>query len=152
MVSPRNAASLLGAVLLSAAVAAASDDRPNFVGTVRVKQHYHRSGELVEGEEDLLKVIVKWDPIPGAEAYELCHDCGHIDEATGLEDGELDGAMYPIEVGHTCGGQPCHVMPGIKQGHNRFHLRVKKGGEFGPWSKYQNFETVQPGNVGHTEL
>eukprot|EP00584_Thalassiosira_punctigera_P004059 CAMPEP_0172526636 /NCGR_PEP_ID=MMETSP1067-20121228/1505_1 /TAXON_ID=265564 ORGANISM="Thalassiosira punctigera, Strain Tpunct2005C2" /NCGR_SAMPLE_ID=MMETSP1067 /ASSEMBLY_ACC=CAM_ASM_000444 /LENGTH=153 /DNA_ID=CAMNT_0013310183 /DNA_START=63 /DNA_END=524 /DNA_ORIENTATION=- len=153
MVFPRPA-SLLAALLAASSSSAAAGDRPPFVGTARVKQHRHRTGDLVEGEEHLLKAIIKWDHVPGAEEYELCHECDHIDETTGEEDGAgpVGGEAYPVEVGHTCGGLPCNVMPGIPQGHNKFHLRVKKGGEWSLWSEYQNFDVKESGTFGHTEL
>ena len=43
-------------------------ERPNFIGTARIKQHRAgANGDLVEGEEHLLKAIIKWDAIPNAE-------------------------------------------------------------------------------------
>ena len=134
-------------------------DRPNFIGTARVKQHFHKSGELIAGEEHLLKVIVKWEPIPLAVQYELCHMCNHIDEETGDADDinmNTEAKIYQIGPGSTCGGQPCHIMPGTEKGHNKFHLRVKgHGGEWSAWSKYQNFLVAEPGteeHVDHPEL
>ena len=115
----------------------------------------HRTGDLVEGEEHLLKMIVKWNPIPGAEAYELCYNCNFIDEDTGAEISEVDSnAIISIPIGgkNTCGGQPCNVMPGTPRGFNKFHLRVQVGGEWSPWSNYQNFDVQEPGSFGHTEL
>ncbi|KAL7446866.1 hypothetical protein ACHAXM_011437 [Skeletonema potamos] len=129
-------------------------DRPNFRAVARVKQHFHKTGDLIAGEEHLLKVIVKWDAIGAAEGYELCHNCNHILEETGVENGEVDGTIYRIEIGgkNMCGGQPCYVMSGAPIGYNKFHLRVKKGGEWSPWSNYQNFNVKEPGNFEHEEL
>eukprot|EP00580_Thalassiosira_gravida_P003658 CAMPEP_0201605392 /NCGR_PEP_ID=MMETSP0492-20130828/5225_1 /ASSEMBLY_ACC=CAM_ASM_000837 /TAXON_ID=420259 /ORGANISM="Thalassiosira gravida, Strain GMp14c1" /LENGTH=164 /DNA_ID=CAMNT_0048069633 /DNA_START=40 /DNA_END=534 /DNA_ORIENTATION=+ len=162
MISPRFAV-ILAAIVIGTTTTASSTDRPNFIGTARVKQHMHRTGDLVEGEQHLLKLIIKWQPIPGAEGYELCHECNHIDETTGRETGTLDadegtdgtvGTTIPIEIGgkNVCGGQPCHVMPAAAKGHNKFHLRVKKGGHFGLWSKLQNFDVAEPGTFQHIEL
>ncbi|KAL7527595.1 hypothetical protein ACHAXR_002027 [Thalassiosira sp. AJA248-18] len=150
MIFPPRLVSLALAVGIVAAV-----DRPNFVGTARVKQHMHRTGELVEGEEDLLKIIVKWDSIPHAESYELCQDCDHIDEETGAETGAVeDGIIHSVGIGKefTCGGQPCKILPGTRRGHNKFHLRVKTAnGEVSAWSKHQNFDVQEPGTFGHVD-
>ena len=75
-------------------VTIAALDRPIFSATARVKQHFHKTGQLIDGEEHLLKVIVKWDAISGAEGYELCHNCNHILEETGEENGDLDGKIF----------------------------------------------------------
>ena len=114
----------------------------------------HRTGDLVEGEEHLLKVIVKWDEIYDAEAYELCHNCNFIDEDTGAETTSSDrsGVIKEVDVKTRCGGQPCSINPGMPRGHNKFHLRVKKGGVMSPWSRYQNFDVQEPGTFGHIEL
>ena len=65
-----------------------SQERPNFIGTARIKQHRAgANGDLVEGGEHLLKAIIKWDAIPNAERYEICHHCNdYIDEETGVAD------------------------------------------------------------------
>ena len=55
---------------ISSGKAAATLDRPKFEATARVKSHFHKNGQLVKGEEDLLKIIVKWDHVPGAKSYE----------------------------------------------------------------------------------
>jgi hypothetical protein len=143
----------------AAAVAATTVDRPKFTATARVKQHFHQvTGELVQLEEHLLKIIVKWNPIPEAEAYELCHNCHFIVEETGEEKGgknwNEDGSIIPIPIDgkHTCGAKPCYVMPAAPKGNNKFHLRVKKNGEFSLWSNYQNFNVQEPGNFEHEEL
>lgn len=146
-------------IIISAeAAVAATADRPNFTATARVKQHFHHTGELVDGEEHLLKIIVKWNSIPEAEAYELCHNCHFIVEETGEEKGgrnwNEDGSIIPIPIDgkFTCGRQPCYVMPAAPKGNNKFHLRVKKNGEFSLWSNYQNFNVQEVGNFGHEEL
>ena len=147
--------SLLSLLLIVPLVTIEAVDRPIFSATARVKQHFHKTGQLIDGEEHLLKVIVKWDAISGAEGYELCHNCNHISEVTGEENGDLDGGeIYPIGVGgaNMCGGQACLVMPGAPKGHNKFHLRVKMDGEWSSWSNYQNFNVQEPGMFGHEEL
>jgi hypothetical protein len=136
-------------------IVAATVDRPKFTAIARVKQHFHKTGGLIKGEEHLLKVIIKWEAITGADAYELCHNCDHISEVTGAENGNVnDGTIYLIEIGgrNVCGGQPCHVIPGAPMGNNKFHLRVIKDGELSPWSNYQNFNVQEPGNFDHEEL
>lgn len=156
LLSPPVVLAIAVAAAATAVLAAAGLDRPRFVGSARVKQHFHKTGDLVEGEEHLLKVILKWDAIAGAEGYELCHNCSHIDEETGEEipGAPMDGVIYPIEIGgrFVCGGNPCNVMPATARGHNKFHLRVKIGGEMSPWSNYQNFNVQEPGNFMHEEL
>ena len=146
-------------LLVSITKATVAIDRPNFTGTARVKQHFHKSGELIAGEEHLLKVIVKWVPIPTAVQYELCHMCNHIDEETGEADDSkmnTEAKIYQIDPSSTCGGQPCQIMPGTEKGHNKFHLRVKgSDGEWSVWSKHQNFLVAEPGtemHVNHPEL
>ena len=151
---PQRILSLLIVPLFTNFSAAGAKDRPNFTASARVKQHFHRSGDLIAGEEHLLKVIVKWDPIRAAEGYELCHNCNHISEETGEENGDVDGKIYPIAIGgsNMCGGQACHVMPGAPKGNNKFHLRVKMDGEWSAWSNYQNFNVHEPGVFDHEEL
>lgn len=135
------------ATLASAAAAAAAGSRPNFAATARVKQHYHHSGELVEGEEHLLKIIIKWQPIHGVENYEICHDCD-INDETG-ETGEIHGhKLHAVESSQTCGGLPCLTQKGIKKGMNKYHLRARfAGGQTSLWSNYQAFEVVEPGTA-----
>ena len=97
----------------------------------------------MSGEEHLLKIILKWQAIPGADSYEICHDCD-INEETG-ESGEIhDGQLHGIDSTHTCGGLPCLTQFGVKRGMNKYHLRVIGGGQ-GPWSTYQAFEVIEPG-------
>lgn len=146
--------SVLLVPLITAISLVAAVDRPNFSAVARVKQHFHRTGDLIDGEEHLLKVIVKWDAISAAEGYNLCHNCNHISEETGEENGNADGTIYPIEVGgkNMCRGQACLVMPNAPKGYNKFHLRVKTNGEWSAWSNYQNFNVKEPGNFDHEEL
>ena len=68
---------LIVAVLVQSSSTAAEQSqqqRPNppiLEDKARVKRHYHKSGELIQGEEDLLKFIVFWKPVPDAKLYEL---------------------------------------------------------------------------------
>ena len=111
-------------------------------------------------EEHLLKAIIKWDAIPKAEQYEICHHCNdYIDEETGVADDTVTDEdsikdIYDIEIGgkNTCGGQPCLVMPGVPKGNNQYHLRVKVDGEWSLWSRHQNFFVSEPGTFKHVEL
>ena len=95
--------------------------RPEFsIVQSRVKLHCEISaaGNLVQGEEHLRKVILGWHPIPGAEAYEICHQClGKINEYTGEElSTPTDHELIPFSVDFTCGGNPCLVLPGAPMG------------------------------------
>jgi hypothetical protein len=143
--------SLLATVLrgLSADV-----ERPHFSKiTARVKQHRHFTGDLVEGEEELRKLILQWDKVLGAEQYEICHNCLQISDDSG--EGDIsDGKLLPIGVGrdHECGGNPCMVMPNISLGYNRFNIRVQSGGEWSPWSVHRNYNVDEAGRVKHEEL
>eukprot|EP00574_Skeletonema_japonicum_P014571 CAMPEP_0201737472 /NCGR_PEP_ID=MMETSP0593-20130828/42465_1 /ASSEMBLY_ACC=CAM_ASM_000672 /TAXON_ID=267983 /ORGANISM="Skeletonema japonicum, Strain CCMP2506" /LENGTH=153 /DNA_ID=CAMNT_0048231453 /DNA_START=74 /DNA_END=535 /DNA_ORIENTATION=- len=150
-----SATRLLSLLIVPLVTVSATVDRPNFKATARVKQHYHRTGQLVDGEEHLLKAIIRWDPMIGAEEYQLCHNCNHISEETGAEKNgdDLDGGeIIEVDADSFCGGQACHVMPGCPQGLNKFHLRVKVDGEWSAWSNYQNFNVKEPGNFDHEEL
>ena len=65
---------LLAAAPLDAAFN--EDDVVVVKNTVRVKQHHTKgTTSLVEGEEQHLKVIVKWGAIDSASGYEVCHQC-----------------------------------------------------------------------------
>ena len=117
----------------------------------RVKQHRAgATGELVKGEEDKRKIILSWNRIAGAEAYEVCHECD-IDDDTGSRDGEL-GTVTPIPITQTCGDRPCMVFPGAPLGYNRFNVRVQVGGEWSAWSKHRNYFVEEIGVVEHEEL
>jgi len=134
-------------------------DRPKFsIYQSRVKQHRQKTatGDLVAGEEHLRKFILGWYSIPGAEAYEVCHQCvGRVDESTGgeIEGKEEVGTVHPSEITMTCGGQPCLIMPGVSMGYNHFHLRYQIGGEWSPWSDVRNYNVGKEiGTVDHDEL
>lgn len=140
-VSTKNLLLTIAALLLvSITKATVAVDRPRFTGTARVKQHFHKSGGLIAGEEHLLKVIVSWNPIPSAVQYELCHMCNHIDEETGEADDSkmntTDAKIYQIGPSDTCGGQPCNVMPGTEKVSKELsllfiaHLDVRKSHRF----------------------
>jgi hypothetical protein len=131
--------------------------RPHFVNVdARAKQHRKHTGGLVGGEEHLRKIILRWNKIPDAEAYEMCHNCRNIDEATGsVTSDDLDaGTIIPLEVGrkNECGGIPCMVMPSAPKGYNKFNLRVKKDGEWSAWSENRNYNIQEPGQLIHEEL
>ena len=169
---PSSSTSLLfivATLLLGSCITTAIDTktRPNFTATARVKQHFHKSGNLVEGEEHLIKVILKWDHLPNANAYEICHNCHHINEDTGIiiedddekksDDANTGGKIYEVDMTggkNTCGGQPCLVMPNTPRGNNKYHLRLKDMSDLSvsAWSKYQNFMIDEPGTEVHSEL
>ena len=146
------------ATLLSIVDSAANAvDRPEFkLVQSRVKEHRAGpTGELVEGEEHLLKVILGWEKIPNAEGYEICHNCNNIDDDTGNEiNADRVGTIIPIGIGrkYECGLNPCLVLPGAPAGYNRFNLRVQIGKDWSPWSTYRNFYVIEPGNMVHEEL
>ena len=155
---PSNMArSFLSLLLLVFSAVVAAIDRPDFsIYQARAKQHRHSSGQLVQGEEELRKIILGWYAIPEAKAYEICHQCkGRIDESTGNEisiDGqEKDGigTVHRTTPADTCGEQPCLVMPAAPLGYNRFHLRYQSGGgEWSPWSKSVNYNVKDVGHLG----
>jgi hypothetical protein len=149
--------------------------RPELHLTARIKQHRQgASGDLVEGEEELRKIILNWDPILNAKAYEICHLCSSIiDSHSGKrrqddgeeEDGGDGGTVISIPVGRhgECGGMPCLVVPGVPLGWNTFHLRVQltsndtedddDDDRWSLWSPVRNFH-VHPevlGSVDHSD-
>jgi hypothetical protein len=148
---------ILGAILFTCSVVVAAPDRPQFDLKARVKQHRRGAeGNLVHGEENFRKIILAWDRVSDAEAYEVCHDCD-IDDGTGTRDstmGDDKGEVFPRAVGRNfeCGDRPCLVMPGAPLGYNRFNIRVKVGSEWSAWSKHRNFFVAEPGHVEHEEL
>ena len=142
---------LVGCILVSAV------DRPDSSSiTGRVKPHRAgATGELVDGEEHLRKIIVQWSPVPGAVEYEICHGCTNIDDETGEETGDVSGKVISVGIGEqfTCGNRPCLVMPGAPLGYNLFHLRVKVGDEWSLWSEHRNFNIGDTfGTIEHEEL
>ena len=139
-------------------IADGQPSRPDFsIYQARVKQHRQGAqGNLVEGEEDLRKVILGWHAIPGVVAYEICHQCvGRIEEATGVERGDADiGTIHETPPDHTCGGEPCLVLPAAPLGYNTFHLRYKtdEGGLWSPWSEMKRYNVKDVGHLTHEEL
>eukprot|EP00980_Cylindrotheca_fusiformis_P021816 scaffold8658_cov101-Cylindrotheca_fusiformis.AAC.2 len=135
---------------------AAAVDRPDFDPHARVKQHREKTtGELVAGEEHLRKILLKWDKVPGAEQYQLCHNCNGIEEATGEAKSLIpEDKIISLGVGrkYECGGQACLVMPDSPLGYNTFHLRVQVGDEWSKWSKQRNYKVDEPGTIEHEEL
>lgn len=131
-------------------------DRPFFDPNARVKQHRVKTtGELVEGEEELRKVLLKWDKVPGAEKYEICHNCDNIDDDTGDNAGLIpEEKIIALGVSrkYECGGHACLVLPDAPLGFNTFHLRVQVGDEWSKWSKHRNYNVDEPGFVEHEEL
>lgn len=126
-------------------------ERPQLDEKARIKQHRSGArGELVEGEEDLRKIILSW-PQQGDNEYEVCHNC-NIDEDSGERRSASTGVIIPIPLGQECGSRPCMVMPGAPLGMNTFHLRVREDNEWSAWSKGRNFNIVDPGTIYHEEL
>ena len=70
MATPRLLSIVILALASSIGTTTADLERPKFEATARVKSHFHKNGQRVEGEEDLLKIIVKWDHVPDAKAYQ----------------------------------------------------------------------------------
>ena len=145
-------------LLLSAWRSSASPSlpHPSILPSVRVKNHFHRSGELVEGEQHLRKVILKWTSFPGATRYEVNHVHPH-------EQNEYVH-VTPIDIEHTCGGAPCHVKPACPIGRNGFSVRaLVRGGEedgaeedgaekeeWTPWSPVVHFD-INRDNAGQAQ-
>ena len=117
----------------------------------RVKQHRHKSGELVEGEETLLKLILSWKSISGAEFYEVCHNCVDlIDQATGEEIGST--TVKVLKSIGTYGGNPSVVMPAIPSGLNSFHLRFTDESETSKWSEVVHLDVSEVGQAEIVEV
>ena len=142
--------------LFCAASTSAILQRPKFEIelTSRVKQHRHKTGDLVVDEEDLRKLIISWKSIAGAQKYELCHNCKDlVDEATGEELKPLEDDVGNIlKDTSTCGGSHCVVIPACPLGPNHFHLRYFKHGEWSLWSNVRNFKIGDIGPMSHEEL
>ena len=133
---------------------------PSIQKKIRVKNHFHRSGELVDGEKHLRKVIIKWDHYPGALRYEVNHVFPNE------EDQKIHTTV--IERDNTCGGYPCHVKPACPLGMNAFSVRASlasdnEGGEdtWTPWSPLVTFQidralghatAIEQGDLGNDEL
>ena len=115
----------------------------------RLKQHRAgATGELVPGQEHLLKLTVFWNAIPDAQIYEVCLNCE-------IHDNErLDPTVGRLEVSdpqQTCGGRQCFIWPGADPGVNRVHVRVRTSDDrVSRWSDPGNFE-VAADKIGFTE-
>ena len=121
--------------------------------SARVKQHRAgASGDLVPGEEDLRKIIIQWDSIPGALSYEVCHNC---DVVEGVPQASSSGgdSIHTVGVDMIRAGRPVFIQPGTPLGKNTFHVRANfDGGTNGPWSQERIFNVNEPGNALHEEL
>lgn len=116
---------------------AALPDPPIVEDEARVKQHRSGAqGDLVAGEEHLLKAIIYWNPVRGAKIYEVCLGCS-------IQDGERlseeQGRIETSEPGDTCGGRQCLVMPGTPRGINSYNVRVQTDEGWSKWSEHANF-------------
>jgi len=122
--------------------------------SARVKQHRAgASGDLVPGEEDLRKILIQWDSIPGAISYEVCHNCdlGEVDDEGVPPSG--GNKMHTVGVDMIRAGRPVFIQPGTPLGKNSFHVRANfDDGTKGPWSKERIFNVNEPGNALHEEL
>ncbi|GFH57596.1 hypothetical protein CTEN210_14072 [Chaetoceros tenuissimus] len=140
--------------LLSCSTVAAELERPELIPqATRVKQHFHRSGELVEGEEDLLKLILSWKPHRSAESYEICHNCLDLIDESGIE--KANTASKVVKSTGNYGGYPSIVMPAITKGVQYFHLKYSSAsGEQSSWSKALKLSVEEPGQatIIHDEL
>jgi hypothetical protein len=161
---------LLAAALAIAAVSAADEEKkevnfdpvdplhngeyPSILSSMRVKEHRSGAeGTLVEGEEHLLKVILKFTAVHAAEVYEVCHNCV-IDDESGKRSGD-EGDTDEIGLDSVCGGEPCWVRPGCPKSWNTFNVRAMVGDEWTRWSKTGRFLVVaneDTGHASHSEL
>ena len=97
---------------------------------LRVKQHRAGAeGNLVPGEEEFIKIILGWEFMETATAYEVCENCD-IDSATGVRATTCGGTVEWVDKDNTCGGQPCWVRKQCPVGINTFAVRatLKDGG------------------------
>jgi len=142
--------------LICSTLVGAAIERPRFEPNARVKLHRVKTtGEVVEGQEEKRKIVLKWAGYSGAEKYELCHNCDNIDDESGESTGAIpEGSIIPIGIGRKfeCGGDPCLVYPDAPLGYNKFHLRVLIGDEWSKWSKHRNYDVDEPGDLFHEEL
>lgn len=112
----------------------------------RVKQHRAgQHGDLVEGEEELRKIIVSWANVEGYVEYEVCHNCEFSADGELIE-GEASSAN------DTCGGLPCYVKPGAPIGYNTFRVRVKTGEGWSEWGTQGRYNVGEVGHAEHDEL
>lgn len=115
----------------------------------RVKEHrFGANGDMVAGEEEMRKIIIQWDTIPGALQYQVCHNCKMTDDGV-LEPGEI----HPVALDMVRAGRPVFVRPNTPLGRNTFHVRASvEEGKWGPWSEQRVFNVDAPGNAVHDEL
>merc|ERR1719158_1325074 len=99
-------------------------DYPVIKDKARVKQHmFGANADLVKGEEEMLKIIVYWTIMDGAQLYEVCHNC-NINDETGVRDGET-GGVHEVEEDEQCMDDMCFVQKNAPKGKNRYNVRVK---------------------------
>ena len=140
--------------LIASTLAYNANDVPVLETSLRVKQHRAgERGELVEGEQDHLKVIVKWNPVASATAYEVCQNC-NISTTSGERIGAA-GTVHPVKIDHTCGGLLCFIKPQCPRGINTFVVRAARalpGDErWTRWSDQMKFNVHTPGYAEHGE-
>jgi len=125
--------------------------------SARIKQHrFGASGQLVDGEEEMRKIIIQWNPIPGAISYDVCHNCRVLEDSTGPqpdEGGTGGGGLYLVNIDMTRDGRPAFVKSNTSLGKNTFHVRANlDGGKTTAWSQERIFNVNEPGNAVHEEL
>jgi hypothetical protein len=116
--------------------------------SARVKEHrFGADGDLVEGEEDMRKIIIQWDPIPGAASYEVCQNCQVF------EGSSHSGELHLISAENLRAGRPVFIKPNTPLGTNTFRVRaILEDGTDGPWSQERVFNVNEPGTAVHEEL
>ncbi len=124
---------------------------PIIDASARVKEHrFGATGDLVVGEEAMRKIIIQWNEIPGALAYEVCHNCQTTNQegVLVLEPGEI----HPASPSAQRAGRPVFVRSGTTVGRNTFHVRASvEEGKWGPWSEQRIFYVKDPGNALHDD-
>ena len=135
-----------GIITVSAALA----DPPKLEETARIKQHRSgASGDLVEGEEHLVKAIFYWNSVGGALEYEISLDCHRnveeSDELVVVQKGKKD----TISPSKTCGGRPCYVYPAAPVGITTVSVRVKTEDGWSEWSQPVKY-LVDMSQIGNT--
>jgi hypothetical protein len=135
---------------LAVSLSAQADLVPVVDRIARVKEHrFGANGQLVPGEEGMKKIIIQWNEIKGAIAYQVCHNCRKTDEDGVLEPGEI----HFVSLTATRAGRPAFMKPGAPLGRNTFHVRASvEEGKWGPWSEERVFSVQDPGNAHHEEL
>ena len=123
---------------------------PSILSSIRVKEHRSGAeGVLVEGEEDLLKIILKFTDVDSAEVYEVCHNCV-VDDESGVRSG-TDGDTDEVSPASTCGGELCWIRPGCPKAWNTFNVRAMVGDDWTRWSKTGRFMVAYDKHTGHSE-